>query len=58
MKQRIYSHKLGTLNAEDRLNIASLLIKAGYTVRIGKERPAGNKGAYIHYIEFWESDKT
>ena len=32
---------------------ARLLVKAGYTVRIGKEKPANKpNGAYVFYIEF------
>lgn len=55
MKQRIYTQKQGALNDNDRQAMAALLIKAGYTVRIGKERPAGKtSGAYIYFVEYWE----
>ena len=50
-KQRIYPAKGSSWNAEDRLNIATLLIKAGYSVRIGKEKI---KSSIIYFIEFWE----
>ncbi|WP_206458675.1 resolvase [Anaerovorax sp. IOR16] len=54
---RIYSLKSGSLNEADRLEIARLLIKAGYTVRIGREKPSGRKSsAYVHFVEFEEGD--
>ena len=53
-KQRICNLS-GKLNDEDRQDIAAYLIKAGYTVRIGKERP-GDKGAYQYFVEFWKED--
>jgi len=54
-KQRIYSLKTGSLNETERLEIARLLLKAGYTARLGRERPAGkNSGNFDYFIEFWE----
>ncbi len=41
------------LNDEDRNNLVCLIAKAGYAVRIGKERPEG-KGQTRYYVEFWE----
>lgn len=41
------------LNDEDRNTLCCLLIKAGYTVRIGKERPGG-KGQTRYFVEYWE----
>ena len=38
---KITVQKNGRFNDEDRLALAQLLIKAGYTVRIGKEKPDG-----------------
>ncbi len=52
-RQRIYSVKGTSLNEADRLQIASLLIKAGYTVKIGREKP---KGSYIYFVEYWEEE--
>lgn len=53
--RKIYSLRQGVLNEDDRLSLAALLIKAGYTVRIGKERPKGKtNGAYIYFVEYWE----
>ncbi|MCM1545270.1 MAG: resolvase [Ruminococcus sp.] len=54
-RKRIYAQKQGVLNANDREALALLLVKAGYAVRIGKERPAGKtNGAYIYFVEYWE----
>lgn len=50
-RQRIYPSKNGTFNAEDRQNLASLLIKAGYSVRIGKDK---QKNTSVYFVEFWE----
>lgn len=57
-KQRIYSVKTNTLNDQDRLDIARLLIKAGYAVRIGKERkdPTKKNTTNIKFIEYWEEN--
>lgn len=41
------------LNDEDRNMLCCLLIKAGYAVRVGKERPGG-KGQTMYFVEFWE----
>lgn len=50
---RIQPQKCGSLTESERLDIARLLVKAGYTVRIGKEKPANKpNGAYVFYIEF------
>ena len=50
-KQKIEAQKGFTLNEEDRLQIARLLIKAGYSVRIGKEKQDGKSTICI---EFWK----
>lgn len=46
---------LQKLNDEDRNTLCCLLIKAGYAVRIGKERQGG-KGQTMYFVEFWEED--
>lgn len=43
MELKIYQQKDGRVNDADRQLLASLLIKFGYTVRIGKERKDGCK---------------
>lgn len=48
---RIYAD--GKFNEEDRLALASLLIKAGYTVKIGREMPEGKK-SYTYFVEYWK----
>lgn len=52
---KIYSLKSGGLNETDRLEIARLLLKAGYTVKIDKEKPANSK-TYNHYVEYWDGE--
>ncbi|MCR5791362.1 MAG: hypothetical protein K6G83_15875 [Lachnospiraceae bacterium] len=44
---------LSKLNDEDRSVLVGLLVKSGYAVRIGKERP-GNKGQTKYFVEYWE----
>lgn len=45
------------LNEEERLAIARLLIKAGYSVRIGYRIIPGNaKGKKGYIVEYWEGD--
>ena len=51
-RQRI-KNLLFKLNDEDRNTLVCLIAKAGYSVRIGKERPGG-KGQTQYYVEFWE----
>lgn len=51
---RIYSLKSGALNENERLDIARLLIKAGYTVRVGKEKANGKAANY--YVEFMDGE--
>lgn len=50
-RQRIYS-LMGKINDDDRNSLCCLLVKAGYAVRIGKERPGG-KGQTKSYVEYW-----
>ena len=49
---KITEQKFAKLNEQDRLQLAALLIKAGYTVRITKEKLPG-KTANIICTEFW-----
>lgn len=50
-RQRIYS-LMRKINDDDRNSLCCLLVKAGYAVRIGKERPGG-KGQTKYYVEYW-----
>lgn len=55
---RIYSLKGGSLNEQDRLELARLLVKAGYTVRLGREKPQGKVNAqYAYFVEFTEGEQ-
>lgn len=59
-KQLIRSIRKGSVqwNEEDRLQIATLLIKCGYTVRITHRVVPGHEdkknGAKEYIIEYWE----
>ena len=53
---KIYAQKNGRMNEEDRLKLAELLIKAGYTVRIGRASIPQNKTAPA--VEYWTEDKN
>lgn len=57
---RIYSVKQGSLNENERLEIARLLIKAGYTVKLDREKRNQNSSTYTYFIEFLEDkeDRT
>ena len=44
---KISAQKGAKINDEDRLALAALLIKFGYTVRIGREKKEGDKVATI-----------
>jgi hypothetical protein len=48
---RITDQKDGQFNSDDRLELARLLIKAGYTVRIGKDKIPG-KNRNIYFVEY------
>ena len=52
-RQRIENTARQELNDEDRLELCRLLIKAGYTVRLVKEKPEGKK-RYEKYIKYWK----
>jgi len=60
MKQRIYSIRKGSVqwNEEDRLSLATLLIKCGYAVRIGRQAVSGKAGVknaqQEYFVEYWE----
>lgn len=56
MRNRIYSLS-GKLNDTDRQEICGYLVKAGYTVRIGREYPEG-KRTYRYFVEYWEEDEN
>lgn len=45
---KIYSDKL---NETDRLNLASILIKAGFTVKVGRCKKENGKQGYKYFVE-------
>lgn len=48
--------KTGSLNETERLEIARLLIKAGFTVSLGKEKTAG-KRTYSYFVEYLDNEE-
>lgn len=55
-KQKICSVKQNALNEQDRLELATLLIKAGYSVRLGREQKSPTNKAYSYFVEYWEDE--
>ena len=55
-KQRICSFSRNGLNESDRTEIARLLIKAGYTVRVGRAKNA--KGVTEAFVEYWKEENA
>ncbi len=53
MTNKIYPQKHGTSNEADRLALATLLVKMGYTVRIGKEKKEAKNSPNVAYVEYW-----
>lgn len=51
-RNKIYN-KSTKLNDEDRITLASLLIKAGYVAKTGCEAIEGKKQK-TYYVEYWE----
>lgn len=47
------SNLLGKINDEDRNSLGALLLKAGYSVKIGKEK-VGSKNQVRYYVEYWQ----
>ena len=52
---KIIPQKGCTLNEQERLQLLTLLAKAGYSVRISKEKQAG-KTASIIGVEYWTGE--
>lgn len=61
-RNRIYSLRKGSVqwNEEDRLKLASLLVKAGYSVKIGRAPVQGSDGRknaqQEYYVEYWKEE--
>lgn len=60
MSQKIFSIRKGSVqwNEEDRLQLATMLVKCGYSVRIGRQPISGKEGAknapQEYFVEYWE----
>lgn len=50
---KIFTLRNGSSNESDRIEMARLLLKMGYSVRIGREKE-GNKNTYRYFVEYWE----
>lgn len=53
---RIYAQRSGSLNEQDRLELLRLLGKAGYTVKIAREKQ-NSKTTYTYFIEYTEEQE-
>ena len=43
--------RIEVFKEEDRLTVAAILVKNGYTVRQGKERKGPNGKSYVYFVE-------
>lgn len=48
--------KINVFKEDDRLTVASILIKNGYTVRQGKEKKKPDGKTYVYYVETVEEE--
>ncbi|ENY8913825.1 resolvase [Clostridioides difficile] len=48
---RIYAQRSGSLNEQDRLELLRLLGKAGYTVKVAREKQ-NSKTTYTYFVEY------
>lgn len=64
MAHKIFSIRKGSVqwNEEDRLALAAILLKCGYTVRLGRQTVAGKGGRsnppQEYYVEYSEEGGT
>ena len=54
-KIKIIAPRNNGLNEAERLELGRLLIKAGFTVRVGSEKKSN--GVTVYFVEFWEEKK-
>ena len=59
MSQKIFSIRKGSSqwNEDDRLQMAAMLVKCGYAVRIGRRPIQGKEGKNApceYFVEYWE----
>lgn len=48
--------KLEIYNEEDRLKVAAILVKNGYTVRQSKEKRTASSKSYVYYLHADKED--
>lgn len=48
---RIYAKKYGKMDESDRLALVTLLAKAGYKVRLGREK-TGDSKPWVYFVEY------
>lgn len=53
---RMYAQRSGSLNEQDRLELLRLLGKAGYIVKIGREKQ-NSKTTYTCFVEYTEEQE-
>ena len=53
-KIKIIAPRNNGLNEAERLELGKLLMKAGFTVRVGSEN---KNGRTVYFVEFWEEKK-
>lgn len=53
---RIYAQRSDSLNEQDRLELLRLLGKAGYTVKIAREKQ-NSKTTYTYFVEYTEEQE-
>ncbi len=53
-KTKIIAPRKNGLNEAERLELGKLLMKAGFTVRVGSE---SKNGRTEYFVEFWEETK-
>ena len=54
-RNKIIAPKSNSLNEAERLEIARLLLKAGFSVRLGTEKQGTRT---VSFVEYWEEDLT
>lgn len=63
IRGRIFSIRKGSVqwNEEDRLQLSTLLIKCGYSVRIGRTPVLGTEGkkngTMEYFVEYWKEEE-
>ena len=50
-RKRIYPAKNNAWNEDDRMEIAQILLKGGYSVRVSSEKQGSRT---VYFIEYWE----